>query len=514
MKNNYIRKINLILAFLLCNAALYSKLDAQSTASYSGLSLEYKTLQHNLCKGWNTWDTRSVVTHVLLPAYLGIELEFEDILTHKRISSPFFIGEDKERLIKISPGAHAYDGSFSSLEFTWNDATIRIRSAHAGNDNIILLESLNEEAKKRIRVVARVKYMWDMCGEVNLVGEHIETTRGSDFNVIYMIGGPGENTKQELRRSMSEEFVAISTGKKRNIKEIRDIVNQAEKKHERYSDKFGKEKESYKAMQAVQAWNVVYDPWNRRAIVPVTRSWNVARGGWVLFLWDTYFSASCLALDNKELAYSNAINVTKGITPAGFVPNGRGQISENDYDRSQPPVGSTCVLQIYKRWKDKWFLEEVFNELLAWNRWWNEDRQRDGYLCWGSSNVPENWNNLPSRVNVGNGGNRQDAKFESGLDNSPMYLDAEFDYQHKGRIGLLLLGDVGLMGLYVADCNALIEIAKEIGREDVIAELQQRAEKYAIKLKRMYSEKDGIFLIMILPKNNHHGVFLQHCFIL
>jgi hypothetical protein len=41
------------------------------------------------------------------------------------------------------------------------------------------------------------------------------------------------------------------------------------------------------------------------------------------------------------------------------------------------------VLEIYKKYKEKWFLNEVYDELLTWNRWWANNRTVKGYLAWG-----------------------------------------------------------------------------------------------------------------------------------
>ena len=79
---------------------------------------------------------------------------------------------------------------------------------------------------------------------------------------------------------------------------------------------------------------------------------------------------------------------------------------------------------------------------------------------------------------------------ESGLDNSPMYDDIPFDPESH----LLLLADVGLMSLYIADCYALADLAKRIGRSAEAVELKERAERYAEKLKGMWCEDTGLFL--------------------
>jgi neutral trehalase len=185
------------------------------------------------------------------------------------------------------------------------------------------------------------------------------------------------------------------------------------------------------------------------------------------------------------LAYANALAITESISPDGFVPN-YASARGNSNDRSQPPVGSYVIWKIYEQHQEKWFLEETFDELLSWNRWWAENRDYEGYLCWGSTPyTPEVADPLNKYINT-----KRTGKYESGLDNSPMYDDAQYDT----TLNLLLLADVGLMSMYVWDCNNIIKIAKEIGRKEVVNELEMRAEKYGKKLQTMYDESVGIYL--------------------
>ena len=66
----------------------------------------------------------------------------------------------------------------------------------------------------------------------------------------------------------------------------------------------------------------------------------------------------------------------------------------------------------------------------------------------------------------------------------------------------MLLADVGLMSMYVLDCQHLSKIAKELGKNDIKNELEKRAEKYSKKLASLYDEKSGIFLNKNLKTGN------------
>ena len=97
------------------------------------------------------------------------------------------------------------------------------------------------------------------------------------------------------------------------------------------------------------------------------------------------------------------------------------------------------------------------------------------------------------------GGTRSGAILESGLDNSPMYDDTVYNpATHQ-----LEFADVGLMGMYIADCDALATIADTIGEAATAKEIRQRAERYRAKLATLWSSDARIFL----NKDLHTGQF-------
>ena len=71
-----------------------------------------------------------------------------------------------------------------------------------------------------------------------------------------------------------------------------------------------------------------------------------------------------------------------------------------------------------------------------------------------------------------------------------MWDDAVFDsVNHK-----MLLADVGLMSLFIADCHSLAEIARVLKKKDDVKELTARAEKYSKKLQTLWDDQFGLFL--------------------
>jgi putative isomerase len=295
-------------------------------------------------------------------------------------------------------------------------------------------------------------------------------------------GDPFGTTNTAYLSAALDGELAVYTGPSRTLDEVKTIVARRQKEHAARLAQWGGHAELFTAMQTILAWNVVHDPENDRAISPVSRLWNANWGGYVLFDWDTYFAAFMYSLYDGDLAIANAVEVTKGWTRHGFVPNFASAYGLKSEDRSQPPVGSLMALEIFRRHRKTWFLEEVYDELLSWNRWWPGARECGGALCWGSDKEEVALD--------GSGHTWQAALYESGLDNSPMYDGVPFD----GASNLLEQEDVGLTALYVADCQALAEIAATLGRAADASELRARGEKYATALRGLWDEKSGMYL--------------------
>jgi putative isomerase len=74
---------------------------------------------------------------------------------------------------------------------------------------------------------------------------------------------------------------------------------------------------------------------------------------------------------------------------------------------------------------------------------------------------------------------------------------------YNAQSHVLEFADVGLMSMYVADCDALAIIADALGKVAEAKELRERATRYRAKLSTLWDEKAGIFL----NKDLHTGQF-------
>ena len=456
---------------------------SSSTSKTPKKTEEKSKLNSRLAKGWNTWNTRSVLSFVLLPEYYSIDLMLQDKKTGA-ILKEALIGRRGAGEEIVTPGPHSYDGSYTEQTVWWDNIKVKVQSATNGQEFALIITPLNKEENNYLLIKPNI--LWDGKGKVQINPSNFSFKNKISIKTLYIKTADKIELCDTLMKCSLTGKVFISSNKNKSSGEIEAFITKSEIKQKAEKKKIGADSTLYDAMQTVLAWDVIYEPTHKRVIAPVSRIWNCGWGGWVLFDWDTYFASFMFAIDNKELAYSNAIAITKEITKSGFIPNfGAGLC--NSEDRSQPPVGSFVIWKIYQNYPEKWFLEEVFDELLSWNRWWEKNRDVDGYMCWGSDLY--NTGDIPKWLSQ-EVGKKQAAMWESGLDNSPMYDNAVFDStKHK-----LLLADVGLLSMYIWDCKNLSLIAKELGRNDIKDELDIRIKKYSKSLETLWDKQTGMYL--------------------
>ncbi|MGD0630339.1 MAG: trehalase family glycosidase [Terracidiphilus sp.] len=464
-------------------------------------SAQYGELQSRLARGWNTWDVRSVATHVLLPEGLAIHvgMKHNTTLYGDAFLGDALIGRFGQGAEVVTPGPHAWDGSYTSADFEWKGHKWRIESAHDGEDLVLLATPLHSSAKTESAlpptIVFSVNFLWNRPGTTDRHSDFIRADGLDGNTLVYCTcAGPRSHPESDYVEVpvggayFSGDFtspVGVSTGHLRRLPEIQSVIDRQRAAYEQPIKDAGGSGPIVDAIETTLGWDTIYEPEKSRVISPVSRVWSVGWGGYVLFDWDTFFAATIASIGDRDLAYANAIEILREETPQGFVPNYARSGGWKSADRSEPPVGAITVLGLYRKFHDRWFLEETYTPLMKWNRWWAAHRDIQGYLAWGSDG-----DNLPENLDDDSRGTRAGAILESGLDNSPMYDTTTYNPQSH----LLEFADVGLMSMYIADCDALAKIADALGKTVDAKELRDRSARYRAKLATLWDEHSGIFL--------------------
>lgn len=456
---------------------------------------QYDKLKETYLTGWKTWNVNSVLSHVYMPHGLALNLCLKEYSAggYLRESLIGRFPQEREKTPKesVHPQYHTFDDTYTSVILKWCNMEFTVESAQMEDDFYLYIVPVKVQPKPAMAVL-ECGFLWNRPGTVEKRGKTLLAKMPEKEVTIRTTNEEAEDlnipTMTQYLSVKLDGPTAFYTGEEKSVEEIRTIMEtklaDARKEYESYTEE---EQELYHAMACAVTWDTIYDPKNNRVISPVSRLWSIGSGGYVLFCWDNYFASLMASFGNKELAYSNMIEITNERTDAGFVPNfsyGSGQKSE---DRSQPPVGAAMLVELYRRFGDKWLVELLYPALYRWNTWFLENRSAEnGALCWGSNPIPVLYGNIWESEGVND---TYGAALESGLDNSPMYDDIPFNKEKH----MLELTDVGLTGLYILDCRSLITLAKILGRTEDVEELERRKQRAEAGMETMWCEEKGFY---------------------
>lgn len=183
--------------------------------------------------------------------------------------------------------------------------------------------------------------------------------------------------------------------------------------------------------------------------------------------WDSLFHSLAYRHLDPGLAKDQIRIVLDHQREDGMLPDAvfdEGTVTHLDFpvdaDVTKPPLGAWAVWKLYEQFGDREFLEEVYEPLVHWNRWWYEknDADMDG-LC------------------------EYQHPFSSGLDDNPLW-DGGMPVQSPDLNTYLCLQQ-----------EALARIATVLGLKEDAEMWEERVQRVVQRLlKRMWDEKTGLFL--------------------
>ncbi len=493
---------------------LYDKL-ATGSQIWFVFSIEYSVEERMIrSDGWNTWYCHRMVH---LPAGLEIKLVFhqEDIgtcitgltdFTIRTVKKGYIPGSgileaDWDEPPPIKLGAHASDGSYCQQEFNSGDKKVVVEYASEGNQLVCKVSPEESLSDARLSVglsfLPDGKERWLRHGNIAVI-----QTRADAFLVVVssdasklnsVLTGDGEKGDGPIVFDLGLEapffifFDSIDGQTEGNERidlslkgnEWEDFLSarRSQYQSERVSGD-GMWGDCVEAIPLVMNWNTIWSSERERVYTPSPMKVvddRILDG--VIFEWDTFLHAILAGVEDEELAYHNIYAVLDTATERGFLPN-----LQSSKDRSQPPVGSYCVLKLYETFQRKELLDNSFPGLLRWHDWWFKERDgnRDGLLEWGTSLESDKYDRL-----------RQSAIFETGLDDIPLYDDVVLNTEAK----TMELVDVGLNSLWALDAWALSRIALTLGKAEESERLEREFQGIKERINEvLWSEDDGIYL--------------------
>ena len=393
---------------------------------------------------WQTYWNPSMGTHVRMPAGFALDATLADLATGAVLGEIIVFPRQQPAITLVGP--HSHNGSdYTSVRLdAWlgRACSVVIESTvvGAGADLYLLTTASGAGGCEGVALMVSGAMLWGRAGAVAAAGPGaiLATAPGLPNTTAWAVGaapsrnfngsapGPFRGAPGFVLPLAATGVAGVSTGGSApaDVATMRAAIDAAAARQAAALAKWGAElSDVYEPMQTVIAWNTVFSPYEG-VVTPVSRGWDFG-WGYVLFEWDNYFLAYMASLDTESLdvAYSNLIQLTLGRTMEGFVPN---HVSgpEKDVGITEPYVGARIVLSIFKRWGDAWVVDLIIDALLTWNDWLWRRRRGEGIFA-GADGLADlmvlgsdpNFSAFP----VNGGLNAlQDARYESGLDNSPL----------------------------------------------------------------------------------------------
>lgn len=412
-----------------------------------------------LLNGWNPWNNENLLSYVLMPEGLSLQLTFRQGPNAEK--PPFYLdrvlsgtkteGENPHVILL----EHAYDGTYSEMILEWKNTKARLQTATHGENLYILYTPLKLPENPPLMIL-ETGMMYNMEGEIEKHPGFIQVDLGtnsfgvsstaSDLYLPLPIATPYISVR-------ADTISAFYTGRKRDFDYIHRFVNNRKQQLRETRTPYGDLAEPFESMQSALAWNLICDVGNLRPVITTSRLQNEKKGKLQLSMPD-FFTAAQAGIDHKYHAFSMALATAE-------------DLASDTGHAEMPPVGSIVTQILYEKYPEKWFLEEIFDDLFIYNTAWARKHDHKGWFLSSSPKI--------SDLAYPQGKNQQNSQYAS----------------------------VELLSLYIADCNLLAGFATILGKTKESEVLKQMSENYSRKLMELWDTREGIYK----DKNIYSGVF-------
>ena len=454
---------------------------------------------------WQTWWWPNLAAHVHAASGLALSFGLGDAASGERLDAT-----NVDRFSPwVRPGPHSANGSDYTLlnvsRWGGRSCTVLIESAvdEAAGDLIVLASASGADCAA-VSLVLQPLFVWERVGAVGPGaagnGSLACVPAGDGLNVttVAAAGGaavvifPGLAAGSYLAQPLADcgegaRCAAFATGAaaRLSLADVRAAVAAAAARQAATLAPFvaaGLD-DAFAGAHSAVVWNAFFSSFEG-VVVPINRLWDFG-GGYVLFEWDTFLACkmmSVLALNPAEgggaigtpsgivldLALNTFAQMALGRTLLGHIPNDVGGLHIS-IELTEPYVAAQAlrdIAQAFPGARTAWFVQLMWPIIFGSVDWAWAWRRSEGMLsggpgapspllCWGANAFQ------PSDDVLNLSPSLQVARYESGLDNSPMYDAPPVTFNES--TGHMELYDAGATGLFVGELKALAGLAAVAG---------------------------------------------------
>ncbi len=213
------------------------------------------------------------------------------------------------------------------------------------------------------------------------------------------------------------------------------------------------------------------------------------QGFYGVWSWDSWKQAVGLSYFNTTLSQENIRCMFDYQDKDGMVADCiYADKSENNWRDTKPPLAAWAVWKVYEKSDDKSFLKEMYPKLVAYHKWWYENRDHDknGLCEYGSTD-----------------GTRIAAAWESGMDNAVRF-DSAVMVKNNEHAWSLNQESIDLNAYLYAEKLFLSDIANALGLPNEVNQWEEQAKLLAPQInERFFDISTGYYYDRLLDKKEH-----------
>ena len=448
-----------------------------------------------ITKKWNAWNARGI--NKLSSSDTGVEITFSLLKGGRRLNEVRNFNINKLGLYSIEHGYYEY-------EIKYEESIVRVRTA--AKAKTIIFEFIPVKKTEGLIIEAEVGGAFSKKCSIRKQDDALNVTvHDKRKYTLFFQGGDGAVDSKKLLWPLDGPIYLVFTpltnsGRFKKRVSCKSFIDKSKTDYSKILSTDKKDERTVQIAAASANLTTIYIPELKHVATTSSREWSAGPiwGGYVIFNWDCMLSAMLSALESKEIAYENVYAILEQAMENGMIPGGNGKYYTS-YDRGLPPVEAYCVLKFYRQFGEKSFLRKCFPYLKGVLNYYKNccDGNSDGLYEWRSympKLSPKKQSDL-DKINrlliLGEGANTlQGAKYASGMDNHPVYDDAEYDQKSH----TLKMNDIGLNSLLVNTAQCLSIVANILGYKrqatyflGFASELKQRIQD------NLWDEEAGIY---------------------
>ena len=395
----------------------------------------------NPAVAWQTYNNPTMGSHVLMPAGLIVDATLADLSTGDVLGDIIVFRRSNPALSLA--GLHSLNGSdYTQLSLSrWGKRICDVSfetTVDAAGVNLRFLATSNGSDCEHLALLVKPAMMDErpgsFSGGAGTAQALVATVPGFGSVTVTAVGA----TSVVFPNATGDVYFALPLGgvvgyvtgaaPPPSVADIQASIAAARAIVVASKSRYGDLADIYEAMESILTWNTMFTP-IEGVVTPVSRGWDFGEG-YVIFDWDNLFLSYMASLEPgtlKDISYANLIQIIQARTLLGFVPNYASGMSVS-FDRTEPQIGALVVQKIHAKWGDDWLVNFTFPALLSWNEWVWQHRRGEGVLAGPDGHadlIVLGSDSTNPEGPIGGYNTMQCARYESGLDNSPMYVSIQ-----------------------------------------------------------------------------------------